>query len=752
MLALPAGLRAVAGAGVAAVTALVLVRQRRPTRVLLATAATALVLAASGGQGLVRESGPLGGLVEDGAVVTLVGRVVTEPLARPSRSGEQVSFRLAVRQVRARGEFARVRTTVLLLGDTRWRDVAWQSELRVQGRLGPADAADPFVAVVRARGSPWVTSRPGIVARAAEHLRAGLRDAASPLPDDARGLLPALVIGDTSRTPADLTDAMLATGMTHLSAVSGSNVAIVLAAALGCAALLGLHRRLRPAAALGVLAGFVILARPEPSVLRAAVMGAIGLIGLSASRRAAGIPVLSSAVIVLLTVDPWLARSFGFALSTLATLGLLLFVRDWGGAIGRALPPRLAKAGPALAIPVAAQAMCAPVVVLLQGSVSLVGLPANLLAAPLVAPATVAGISAALAAVVWDPLAQVLCWLGALPALGIAQIARRLATVPGGTVAWPDGPAGALLLAGLSVLLLLTWRWWSHQVHRRPLAVLAAGALAVGAAAPTAATTWPPANWRLVACDVGQGDGLVLATTPGHAVVVDVGPDPATMDRCLDRLHVDVLDAVVLTHFHADHVEGLPGALAGRRVAEILVSPILDPDYEVRRVRGWAERAGVRVREVYAGDTLGWAGLSGRVWWPARRITSGSIANNGSVVLEVHSGPVDALLLGDVEHEAAHAMLLEVRRDPLLAAAARGFDVVKTPHHGSANLDEDFIAAVRAPLAIISVGRDNDYGHPTAGHLAELRRDGYAVLRTDQRGDIAILAEGEGVAVTWRGS
>ena len=240
------------------------------------------------------------------------------------------------------------------------------------------------------------------MAAAAERLRAGLRASVDHAPPDARGLLPGLVIGDTSRTPPDLTAAMRATGMTHLTAVSGSNVAVVTGLVLGLCVL----RRRAPAAGdqcwrWSALAGFVVLARPEPSVVRAAVMGAIGLIGLSRSRRSAGPPVLGAAIVVVLVVDPWLARSFGFALSSLATLGLLLFTRPWGDAIGARLPPRLTGLGPALAIPVAAQAMTAPVIVLLQGSVSVVGIVANLLAAPLVPVATVAGVAAALTSVVW---------------------------------------------------------------------------------------------------------------------------------------------------------------------------------------------------------------------------------------------------------------------------------------------------------------------------------------------------------------
>ena len=403
------------------------------------------------------------------------------------------------------------------------------------------------------------------MASAAERLRSGLRASVDHAPPDARGLLPGLVIGDTSRTPEDLTAAMRATGMTHLTAVSGSNVAVVTGLVLGLCVLVGVPRRLRPVLALVGLAGFVVLARPEPSVVRAAVMGAIGLIGLSRSRRSAGPPVLGAAVVVVLVVDPWLARSFGFALSSLATLGLLLFTRPWGDAIGARLPPRLSGLGPALAIPVAAQAMTAPVIVLLQGSVSVVGIVANLLAAPLVPVATVAGVAAALTSVVWARGAALIAWGGVVPTTGIAQVARRFAEVPGGTLPWPDGAPGALLLAALTVVVLLTGRALASGVAAHPVLAVGAALLLAAALVPTRAVTWPPEGWRVVVCDVGQGDAIVLRSGPHRAVLVDAGPDPPLVDRCLSQLGVDTLDAVVLTHFHADHVDGLSGAVDGTR-------------------------------------------------------------------------------------------------------------------------------------------------------------------------------------------
>ncbi|WP_262500291.1 ComEC/Rec2 family competence protein [Phycicoccus endophyticus] len=534
---------------------------------------------------------------------------------------------------------------------------------------------------------------------------------------------------------------MRATGMTHLTAVSGSNVAVVVGLVLGMCAVLGVPRRLRPPLAGLALAGFVVLARPEPSVLRAAAMGAIGLLGLSRSRRSAGMPVLGGALVALLVLDPWLARSYGFALSTLATVGLLLFTRPWGEAVGARLPRRLAPLGPAVAVPVAAQVTTAPVIVLLQGSVSLVGVLANLLAAPLVPPATVAGVAAALASLVWGPAAAAAGWLGVVPTTVIAWVARVFAQVPGGTLPWPDGPPGALLLAGLVVLVLLCGRALVGGVVRHPVIALGVLALAGAALVPTRAVTWPPDGWRLVVCDVGQGDAVVLRSGPGHAVLVDAGPDPPLVDGCLDRLGVGTLDAVVLTHFHADHVDGLVGALRGRTVRELLVCPVREPESAADAVDRLAAEQDVPVTAVHAGDRLEVGELRAVVWSPWRRIEEGSVPNNASVVLAARTGDVDVLLLGDVEREAAHDLLLRLRRDPAMSRTARGFELVKTPHHGSSNLDADLMAAVRAPVGVVSVGEDNDYGHPSAAHLALLRQLGYAVYRTDERGDVALTRD-----------
>ncbi|MCF3125726.1 ComEC/Rec2 family competence protein, partial [Streptomyces arenae] len=442
-----------------------------------------------------------------------------------------------------------------------WLALLPSTRLRVRARLEPPlPEGERTAAVLRVAGAraPQVIGAPSGAQRLAGTLRAGLREATDGLSADARALLPGLVIGDTSRVPPELEQAFRETDLVHLLSVSGANLTIVLVLLIGppgtaqrverggLAPKVGIP--LRTTAVLGgvLTLGFVIVCRPDPSVLRAAACGLIALLALATGRRRSLIPALAAAVLLLVLYDPWLARSPGFLLSVLATGSLLTLAPRWGAALrGRGVPPRLADA---LAAAAAAQAVCAPVVVVLAARVSLVAVPCNLLAEFAVAPATVLGFAALAVAPVAMPVAKALAWGASWPTEWIAEIARTGAALPGSGVDWPGGWRGGLFLALATVALVLAGR----RLARHPwLAAACVVLLLLVIVQPPPVTRviagWPPEGWRLVMCDVGQGDAAVLAAGDGAGVVVDAGPDPVAVDRCLRSLGVSRVPLVLLT-------------------------------------------------------------------------------------------------------------------------------------------------------------------------------------------------------------
>jgi ComEC/Rec2-related protein len=354
--------------------------------------------------------------------------------------------------VSGRGRSSPARAPVLVVGGRGWDAVHRGDRVRATGRLAVAEPGDDVRALLLARRPPERVGTPGAAQRGLRRLREGLLRAAQPLPPDARGLLPGLVVGDTSALPADLATAMRATGLTHLTAVSGGNTALVTGGVLAAATALGVPRRARLLVAGAALGAFAALAGSEPSVLRAGVMGVTALLGLLCARRGAGVPALSATVVVLLVLDPWLGRSPGFALSVLATGALLVLARPWARALSHVVPQRLAAV---LAVPLAAQAVCGPVVLLLSPGVPLTAVPANLLAGPAVAPATVLGLLATVLEPVWPQGAELAARLAGVAAGWIATVARSGAALPAGTLPWPQGAAGAAALAGTTVALAL---------------------------------------------------------------------------------------------------------------------------------------------------------------------------------------------------------------------------------------------------------------------------------------------------------
>ncbi|MRX42441.1 ComEC/Rec2 family competence protein [Agromyces kandeliae] len=562
-------------------------------------------------------------------------------------------------------------------------------------------------------------------------LREGLAEASARLGGDGGALVPGLAIGDTSRVSDDLRAAMTTASLTHLTAVSGANCAIITAAAFWVAGLAGLPRAGRVVAALVALTGFVALVTPEASVVRASAMALVVLTACATARAAGGMPALGLAVVALLALDPWYAGDAGFALSVCATAGLVLLSGPLATVLARWVPRPLATV---VAIPLAAQLACQPVLILLEPVIPVYGVPANLLAAPAAPIATMAGLLGCLVLPVLPSVGLAALQVAWVPAAWIALLARGVERMPFTGVPWPPDVGGAMLAAAAigAGLVLALGAGRPVTRARRALRRAAAVALCMSVGIPLGLATGPPilasasrpADWDVWQCDVGQGDA-VLVRSEDAVMLVDAGPDPDALAGCLAVAGVDRIQLLVLTHWDADHVTGT-AALAGK-VDDVLHGP-LDGTRSARALEPLVD-GGATHAEVVAGahGTLGAAAW--RVVWPRPDAAPG---NDASVVLHLVTPDFGALFLGDLGREAQDAM----RR----ATAVGRVDLVKVAHHGSADQSADLYGELGASVGLIGVGAENGYGHPTASLLEALDGAATAPVRSDTSGAAALRA------------
>ncbi len=705
--------------GVVAICLAAATWRRRLVPLVLSAVCVAAVAASCSWRLATVEHSPLVDLARSGRLVTLEVQVSTDARTFERRGTESTVVGVVVRRVAATGLDLRVREAATAFVDGHPDGLVVGRRVVLQGRLAPSDRSDESVTITVGRmgataGAAWWWE-------ASEHVRAGVRRSVAHLSEEPRGLVPALVDGDEGGITDDIDDDFRRSGLTHLTAVSGTNLTIVLGVAMAGARAAGLRRRGLGVVGIVSIAAFVLLARPEPSVVRAAAMGAVGVAALGLGSRG-GLRALCWAVVGLLFLDPWLSRSAGFVLSVSATAGILVLAPVFARRLEAWMPRWCALA---IGVPLAAQLVCTPALAALSGEVSLVAVFANLLTAPAVAPATVAGLLGGLLALVWAPLGQVCGTVAGACASWILTVGHTAAGLDASSLEW-HAPWQVLL----AVVPVATWL--AVRLSSRP--VLFVGVvlgLAVGVWRPPE-TGWPPPGWVMVSCDVGQGDATVLPVAPGEAVVVDVGEEDAPIDRCLTSLGIRTVRLLVLTHGDADHVGGWRGAVGGRRVDQVVVGTSGGPPIR-----------GVPRHVAAAGESFAIGETSAEVLWPPADEPPAGDRNGVSVVLRATVRGARLLLTGDAGAEAQQRIL---RSDVDVRA-----DVLKVAHHGSADQDRRFVAAVGARLATISVGERNDYGHPTDALLSMLQADGTAWWRTDRDGDIAVVVRDGRLHVVSRG-
>jgi competence protein ComEC len=719
----------------------------RRRRGLLALAAAALALTGAGlagGREALAGGGLLPQLAKSGEVAAIDGVVVSEPRASTHGAWTIVGVRAAGGR--------RIRERALLRADRLEELPAYGEPFTLHAS---ARAFEPVGFGAYARSlSAWVELHPAgqitvtgqapALIRGTNIVRARTRAAAGLHLDPERAaLLSGLVTGDIRGLPQARVDQLKDAGLSHLIAVSGSNVALVLAGVLGLARLAGIGTRAQRWIGLAALCWFALLVRAEPSVLRASVMAALVLLAGMLGRGSDPTHTLAVAVVLLLLFDPTIAGQLGFGLSVLATAGVLV------------LAPLLAKRLPGprrvrllVAASLGAQLGVAPLLVKLEGAVPLTILPANLVAVPAAGAASVIGVAAALVAQVWPTAGGAVAASASLP-LGVVlwagehfaegpRIGPRDLLTPAAVRLAVAAVAAVAVLAAVAAIARggrRTWGLW-------PLTAAAVAAAVAFGVLPAVRTAGAVPALTLTVLDVGQGDALLVEAPPAARMLIDGGPEPASALRSLRARGIRRLDAVALTHPHADHSGGLPAVLGALPVGALIVGPApLDRLKEVATSAVATYRAAaakrIPIQAVTAGRRFALGSTQIEVLSPPGDGSLGDEPNENSLVLRIlgHNGSL--LLTGDAEVAAQTRLLQQPER---LRA-----EVLKVPHHGADTNARAFFAAVGARVAVISVGAGNDYGHPTRAALAALR--GIDVHRTDTEGTVTVTLSDAGPVV-----
>jgi competence protein ComEC len=616
-----------------------------------------------------------------------------------------------------------------------------ESVVELRHPRGPRDGFDERALLRRrgvhvvARGRSWrEIGRRGGIGGVADRIHHGLADAIAPgLTGERRAVLVGLVLGEEEGLGEGLRDRFRASGLYHLLAVSGQNVAFVAGGVLLVAWLLGISRLIAEVGALAAICAYVLAVGWQPSVVRAGVAGALASLAWLASRPRDRWYFLFLGAAVLLAWNPYSLLEPGFQLSFAAVGAIFVAVPRLERTFEGYPVPRL------LAGVVAVSSACglatAPILLLQFGGVPLYSVLSNALVAAAVPPCFGLALATALLAYVLPPAALAAAWLNGWLAAYIAACARIIGGLPGAQL---DSKVAALALAVVALVAFVAVRL---PAWRRPGFAVLVGLSALFVAGWQLRTTTPPPppdGLRITVLDVGQGDSILLQVPEG-SVLVDQGPPEAEVDDQLRRLGIRRLALLVLTHPQRDHVGGAAEVIQHVRVDRVLDPAIPNDSPDEAAALAAAREERVPLTEARRGVVFRLGRLRLELLWPdGRPPPAGTDPNLRATVILASYGEVDALLTADAESPVTLPL-----RPPRV-------EILKVAHHGSA--DEGLprlLELTRPVVAVISCGRNNDYGHPAPTTIAALAAlPGAEVFRTDLDGRVVIDSDGERIS-TW---
>jgi competence protein ComEC len=549
-------------------------------------------------------------------------------------------------------------------------------------------------------------------------------------PGDA-GLFLAIVFGDQNHVDFDRREIFRRAGLLHIFAASGFNVTLAAAFIMLAARLARAPKLVAGALGLTSIGGYFWLVGPSPSVSRAAVMAAILYLALFFGRRVDSLASASAAALIMLAADPRGLFDLGWQLSFASLLGILV-IYPW---LSRFFEPRVEVLVAPITVTLSAQIGVAPILLYYFGQISTVAVLANPVVTATVGLITGIGFVSSLMSLAWGAPGRAI--IAALtPFLRFVDgSAHFFASLPAATLQFEPSATIAMIFICIVVCAALMLRRHLGMITLPILVIfiigLQAGGIWVDLAAGARRTAFS-ADFL----DVGEGDATLIRARKGGVILVDGGEDYRVLDRDLRKRGVRKIDLLILSHPHADHVGALDDLIRNYPIGEIIESGFKNPTRAYGDFKAAARERSVPVDRTRAGQRYRVGVIDVKILWPGRRFIRGtdSDINNNSVVAKVSYGKCSLLMVGDIQLEAIERLTS--------SAADLSADVLKVSHQGSNNgTTVNWLRRIRPKYAVISVGKNNPYGHPHRAALSRLRHYVARVARTDRDGDIYVGAD-----------
>jgi len=552
------------------------------------------------------------------------------------------------------------------------------------------------------------------------------------LPQEEAGMLLGLLLGDKKAIDSDFYSTAQKMGIAHVFAVSGLHVGVVLVFYLLAVRFFKLSSNASLGGAVILLGSYSLLAGFTPSVVRASIMGILGLLAVKWLKFKDFYTILAAAAFLIILADPLSLFTIGFQLSFITTWGLFYFL-PLARKMLSFLPEKVALI---FAVPVAAQLASLPITLYHFNTLSLWAPLMNLIVVPVVSFLVPLLFAALLLALVWVKLAQPFIFLAG----GIAYILFRF--IEYFTRIFSEGniylAQPSLLLIGFYYLFLTSLREWERFREKFSLK-LKLTVIFVVLLLFIIGTMPRPVPLEVAFLDVGQGDGAVLKTPFKQYVVIDGGPGPAAVSQYLRYQGANKVALIILSHPDADHINGLYQVMKDFTVENLLIPPDVEQSQELRALKVLAQAKKTRIIEGKEGVVLKLRpGVTFQVLAPEPHTIENSDSNNASLIVNCTYGKQDFLFTGDIDKEIIEKLL------PL----NREIEVIKIPHHGSrGSYSADFYQELSPAIAVISAGRGNRYGHPHAEVIQGLEERGTTIYRTDKQGAVIFSTDGEDIWV-----